>query len=141
TGLHLSLNHFVIGTCSGVDGWDVFTAGMGRNDWMALVFLEVVPIMGLYVVIDIWLPRLARSTWIVAACWSLLQTLLFLVGIAGVRKTLAYPPVFTAGPHDPWVVSLGVFVCGLGILLGWVGAGVLGRTEITQSRPALAISQ
>lgn|GEM_PF-1247616 len=49
TGLHLSLNHFMRGTCSGVDGWDVFTAGIGSNIWLALLFLEVVPVMGLYV--------------------------------------------------------------------------------------------
>lgn len=134
TGLQLSLNHFVRGTCSGVDGWDAFTAGMGRNNWLAMLFLEVVPIMTLYVLIDVWLPRLTRSTWVVAACWSLLLTLLFLVGMGGVRATLAHPPVFTSLAQDPWVASQGIVVCALGILLSWIGGMFLCRTEVAQAR-------
>jgi hypothetical protein len=134
TGLHLSLNHFVRGTCSGIDGWDAFTAGMGSNSWLALLFLEVVPVMGLYVAIDIWLPRLARSTWVLAASWSLLLTVLFICGVNGVQFTIAHPPRFTYDMQGAWDPSLGVIVCALGIVVGGIGTALLARDELSRPR-------
>lgn len=132
-GLHLSLNHFVRGTCSGVDGWDVFTAGIGSNTWLALLFLEVVPVMGLYVAIDIWLPRLVRSTWMVAASWSLLLTVLFICGVNGVRFTIVHPPRFTFDMQGAWDPGLGVVICALGIVVGGIGTALLARDEIRRT--------
>jgi uncharacterized membrane protein len=134
TGLHLSLNHFMRGTCSGVDGWDVFTAGIGSNIWLALLFLEVVPVMGLYVAIDIWLPRLTRSTWILAASWSLLLTVLFMYGVNGVRFTIAHPPRFTYDMQGAWDPGLGVATTALGIVICLVGVALLAREEIGRAR-------
>lgn len=133
TGLHLSLNHFVRGTCAGIDGWDAFTAGIGSNTWLALLFLEVVPVMGLYVATDIWLPRLTRSTWVVAASWSLLLAVLFIYGVNGVRSTIAHPPRFTYDMQGPWDPSLGVIVCALGIVVGGIGTALLARDEIRRT--------
>ncbi len=134
TGLHLSLNHFVRGACSGVDGWDAFTAGIGSNTWLALLFLEVVPVMGLYVAIDIWLPRLARSTWVLAASWSLLLTVLFMCGVNGVQFTIAHPPRFTYEMQGAWDPSFGVAVCALGIVICLAGVALLAREEIGRAR-------
>ena len=134
TGLHLSLNHFTRGACSGVDGWDVFTAGLASNGLLAFLLLEIVPTLGIFVVVTVWLPRLARETWVWAACWDLLVTLLFVVGVAGVRATIANPPVFTSAPQDPWVASYGVGVAAFGILLVWLGAILLAVVEIAHNR-------
>ena len=133
TGLHLSLNHFVRGTCAGIDGWDAFTAGMGSNTWLALLFLEFVPVMGLYVAIDIWLPRLARSTWVLAASWSLLLTVLFICGVNGVRFTIAHPPRFTYDMQDSWDPSLGIVICALGIVICYAAVALLARDELRRS--------
>lgn len=136
TGLHLSLNHFVRGTCSGIDGWDAFTAGIGSNTWLVLLFLEVVPVMGLYVAIDIWLPRLTRSTWALAASWSLLLAVLFICGVNGVWFTIAHPPRFTYDMQGPWDPSLGIVVCALGIVICLVGAALLAGEEMRCARQA-----
>lgn len=136
TGLHLSLNHFVRGACSGVDGWDVFNAGIGSNVWLALLFLEIVPVVGLYVAIDIWLPRLSRSTWALTACWSLLLTFLFILGVNGVRATIMNPPRFAYGLPGAWAPSFGVAICAIGIALGWVGVVLLSRAEFARVRAA-----
>ena len=134
TGLHLSLNHFVQGACSGVDGWDVFNAGLGSHAALGLFALELVPTMGLFVVISVWLPHLTRSTWITTLGWVLLLTPLFFIGIAGVGATITHPPVLTSFAHDPWVAGQGDALCGFGILLGWVGAAILGREEVIRAR-------
>lgn len=139
TGLHLSLNHFVQGTCSGVDGWDVFVAGLGSHAALGFVALELVPTVGLFVVIAGWLPRLTPSTWIPMLGWVLLLTALFFIGIAGVRATIAHPPALTSFAHDPWVAGQGDVVCGFGILLGWVGVAVLGREEVIHARQRRAV--
>lgn len=133
TGLQFSLNHFVRGACSGIDGWDAFTAGIGSNNWMALLFLEVVPVMGLYVAIDIWLPRLVRSTWVLAASWILLLTFLFSCGVSGVRYTLAHTPRFTYDMQGAWDPSLGIVVCALGIAICLVGTALLARDELRRA--------
>ena len=137
TGLHLSLNHFVRGTCSGVDGYDVLTAGLTslhQNGVISWPMIEVAGVIGLFAVITVWLPRLKRVTWATALAWSLLAALFFAVGAIGVRATIAYPPVFTSDPHDPWTGSYGVALCALGIVVCWAGAALLARNEIIQAR-------
>ncbi|MGE5334568.1 MAG: hypothetical protein ACM3N4_07705 [Nitrososphaerota archaeon] len=134
TGLHLSLNHFAQGSCSGVDGWDVFIAGLGSRAALGIVAVELVPTVGLFAVISVWLPRLIRSTWVTTLGWILLLTALFFIGIVGVGATIAHPPVLTSFAHDPWVAGQGDAVCGFGILLGWVGAAILGREEVHYAR-------
>jgi hypothetical protein len=137
TGLHLSFNHFARGTCSGVDGYDVLTAGLTslhQNGVISWPMIEVAGVVGLFAVITVWLPRLKRVTWVTALTWSLLAALFFAVGAIGVRATIAFPPVFTADAHDPWMGSYGVSICALGIAGCWVGVAALARGEIAQTR-------
>lgn len=142
TGLHLSLNHFVRGTCSGADGYDVLTAGLttiGLSGVISWLMIEVAGVIGLFAVITVWLPRLKRATWVTPLAWSLLAALVFAAGAIGVRATIAYPPVFTSDPHDPWTGSYGVAICALGIAVCWAGAALLARTEILHARQAKRI--
>jgi hypothetical protein len=134
TGLHLSFNHFVRGTCSGADGYDMLGAvlwGDGRLTWL---LLKLVSAVGLFVLISAWLPRLARTTWGIAIVWGLMTMLLFAIGVYGVQTTLEHPPQYMYGAATLWVPSYGVTICALGIVLGWVGVVLLRRTEIAQVR-------
>lgn len=134
TGLHLSLNHFVRGTCSGLDGYDVLTPGLGSHGSLSWPLLVLVSMIGLFVVISAWLPRLTRSTWIAGLVWGLMATWLFIVGAIGVQATLASPPVLTTAGPEVWDPNYGIFVCAAGIVLGWVGIALLARAEISQAR-------
>ena len=135
-GLHFSLNHFVRGACSGVDGYDVVIAGLGPNSALIWPFLAITLIVGVFVLVTTWLPRLTRTTWITALGWSLLVTLMLFIGVAGVQVTIAHPPRFSAEAQDVWDPSFGIAICALGIVLGWLGAALLSRVEIVQARQA-----
>ena len=137
TGLRLSLNHFVRGTCSGVDGYDVLTAGLGssgQNGILSWPLIEVAGVVGLFVVVTVWLPRLRRVTWATALLWSLLAALIFIIGVVGIQATKANPPVFTSDLHDLWTSSYGAVVCALGVLVCLAGAALLARAEIARRR-------
>jgi len=105
--------------------------GDGRLTWL---LLKLVSAVGLFVLISAWLPRLARTTWVIAIVWGLMTTLLFAIGVYGVQTTLEHPPQYMYGAATLWVPSYGVTICALGIVLGWVGVVLLRRAEIAQVR-------
>lgn len=126
TGLHLSFNHFVRGTCSGLDGYDML--GVFMSGLFSWVLLKIVSSVGLFVLISSWLPRLARTTWIVALAWGLMTTLLFAFGLRGTQETVGHAPSLLYGA-PPWEPSYGVAICAVGIALGFVGTVLLARDE------------
>ena len=134
SGLHLSLNHFVRGACSGVDGYDVLSTGLNSNDLQVWPFLVLSSLIGLFVVVTVWLPRLMRPTWAWALVWSLLVTVIAVIGYAGIQMTIAHPPRFSTDDVAPWVASYGVAICVVGLALGWVGGALLAREEISRAR-------
>ena len=129
TGLQFSLNHFVRGTCSGMDGYDMLSATMSGDGQLAWEFFELASVMGLFLAITVWLPRLTRSTWIIAAGWSVLVALMVFMGLHGIEVTMAHPPHFTAD-EGPWEPSFGIVICASGIVVDGVGIALLAREEI-----------
>ena len=120
-GLHFSLNHFVRGACSGVDGYDVVIAGLGPNSALIWPFLAITSVMGVFVLVTTWLPRLTRPTWITALGWCTGDADAF-IGLTGVQATIVHPPRFSSEAQDVWDPSFGIAICALGIVLGWLGA-------------------
>jgi hypothetical protein len=133
TGLQFSLNHFVRGTCSGVDGYDALTAGLGVRGSLAWPLLELASVVGLFVLVAFWLPRLTRATWIIALGWSLLVALMAFIGMRGIQVTIASGPHFSVD-EVPWEASYGLVICALGIVLCLVGVALLAREEIGRAR-------
>jgi hypothetical protein len=132
TGLHFSLNHFVGATCSGVDGYDVLTAGLGARGSLSWPLLELASVVGLFVVVAFWLPRLTRATWVVALGWSLLVTLIAFIGMHGIQVTIASGPHFSVD-EGPWEASYGIGICTLGIVIYLVGVALLAREELRRA--------
>jgi hypothetical protein len=132
TGLHFSLNHFVRGTCSGMDGYDMLSATLSGDGQLAWALFEAVTVIGLFIAIAVWLPHLTRATWIIAIGWSLLVTLVVVMGLHGIEVTMAHPPHFTIN-EGPWGSSLGVALCALGIVICLVGVVLLIRDELRRA--------
>src|SRR6185437_469256 len=120
--------------CSGVDGYDVLSTGLNSNDLQVWPFLVLSSLIGLFVVITAWLPRLMRPTWAWTLVWSLLVTVIAVIGYSGVQMTIAHPPRFSTDDVAPWVASYGVAICVVGLALGWVGGALLAREEISRAR-------
>ena len=133
TGLHLSLNHFVRGTCSGMDGYDMLSATLSGDGQLAWALFEAASVAGFFLAIAVWLPRLTRATWIIAAGWSLLVALLVVMGLHGIEVTMAHPPHFTYD-EGPWKLSYGTSICALVIVVGGIGTALLARDELYRSR-------
>jgi hypothetical protein len=104
-------------------------AAPGLNNSLALLLIALFATIGVYLVVNVWLPRPPRVIWLWIVGWNVFVMLMFLGGIVGVRETLANPPQLAFSPRSPWVPSLGIVVCGLGIVAAWVGAAVLARAE------------
>ncbi len=132
-GLHFSLNHFVRGTCSGMDGYDMLSATLSGDGQLAWALFEAVTVIGLFIAIAVWLPSLTRATWIIAAGWSLLVALMVVMGLHGIQVTMAHPPHFTYD-EGPWELSYGTSICALGIVVGVIGTALLARDELRRSR-------
>jgi hypothetical protein len=132
-GLQFSLNHFVRGSCSGVDGYDVLTAGLGAKSSLAWPLLELASVVGLFVVVAFWLPRLTRATWVVALGWVLLVTLMAFIGIHGIQVTIASGPHFSVD-EVPWEASYGFGICEVGIVISLVSVALLACEEIVRAR-------
>lgn len=134
SGLHISFNHFVRGACRGLDGYDVLTTGLGPNDSVVWPFMAASLLLGLLVIVTVWLPRMSLATWVTALGWSLLVTLMAIIGVYGVRMTMANPPIFAFGEQLIWVPSYGVALSALGLLTCCAAVALLARDEIRHAR-------
>lgn len=127
SGLQFSFNHFVRGTCSGLDGADVMTIatnGDYRPSWIAIELLSVV---GVYLLVTVWLSRLPRITWLVTLSWTVLLVPLFALGVRGVQVSLSRPVLLGYASVNPATFGSGVVVCLLGIALSGIGGVLLLR--------------
>lgn len=131
-GLHLSLNHFVGATCSGVDGYDVLTAGLGARGSLSWPLIELASEVGLFVVIAFWLPHLPRATWMIALGWGLLVALMAVIGMRGIQVAITSAPHFTTN-EGPWEASYGLVICALGVVICLLGAALLARDELRRT--------
>jgi hypothetical protein len=135
SGVQFSFNHFVRGTCSGLDNYDVLVVGLSNNQALVWPSIELLSTVGVYLLIAVWLPRLSRLTWLWALGWPLLATVHFVVGFLGVQGSLGKSPLISYASPEPAVVGIGVFVCALGIALGWAGALLLTRRGVAAAFP------
>jgi hypothetical protein len=100
---------------------------------LAWPLLELASVVGLFVLVAFWLPRLSRLTWIIALGWSLLVALMAFIGMHGIQVTIASAPHFTVD-EGPWETSYGLAICALGIVICLAGVALLIREEIGRAR-------
>lgn len=136
SSIPFSLTHFVRGSCMGLDGYDVLSAGLIKLGWEqsevtpllamyldALHIIELLLIAGVVLTVLLWRPGRVHSIPVAVTVWMILVTLVFMVGWQGTTGSLDHPAALVFGADAPWVVGPGVWLCAAGILLAWAGTG------------------
>lgn len=136
TGVPIAFAHFAHGSCMGLDGYDMLIAGLNHVGWAddqwlvvgALRVMYALTFAGVVVVWLLWAPGRAQLTRLVGALgalWGLLAMLLFLVGWQGATSNVGQTAQLVFGAQAPWGIGPGVWLCAVGITLGWVGSVVV----------------
>lgn len=140
-GIPLSVTHFVRGTCSGLDGYDVLSTGMvngpggrlGATIWdMGLDPYRIIVLLlfvGAVLATLLWRPgRLGHERWarytlpVAASAWTMLVAGEFVLGWEGTTERLGQVgAVVFGGP--PQVVGPGLWISAAGLVLAVAGAG------------------
>jgi hypothetical protein len=122
----LSLNHYVNGTCAGLDAGDVLGTSLGLANHLAvsaspseIALLAYGLLAGgaLLVVIGSWR---RRSAWTLCAwltAWLVVAGVAALVALRGVGIIVRTVPTLSTASRGAWVPGLGVYVRLLGLLL------------------------
>ncbi len=134
SGIPLSLTHLARGSCMGLDGYDLLVAGLVKLGWEqseakpllamylnAYRIIELLLIAGVVLIVLLWRTGRARSMRAAVTVWMILVTLVFMAGWQGTSDHLGHPAALVFGAAAPWGVGSGVWICAVGIILGWAG--------------------
>jgi hypothetical protein len=135
----LTVNHFILGACAGLDAGDVL--GYLPQPWPPTAFDATFasPALGLYELLagggvlvlgaiwrGAWRMRLSSAARVWVAVWLGASSLAAAITMRGVSVVLAVRPrVSSSAITAVWRADMGLLVCVLGLVIGWLGLALL----------------
>ncbi|HEX6123423.1 MAG TPA: hypothetical protein VFY89_09690 [Ktedonobacterales bacterium] len=135
--LHISLNHFVAGSCAGLDAGDalVYSPRLGlkalddsaRQGSALTALYALLAGYAVLALVATWRRVRTRAMLLWCGCWLLGITLLAGLAVRGVEPILAQDPALSSASIGEWVMGPGVAITFLGLLAAWAGLIFLWR--------------
>jgi hypothetical protein len=129
TSLTFSLNHYVHGSCAGLDAADALSAfiyGHQRIDLssfaaspseLGLIVYGLLAGGAMLVIIGCWRRALTQTLCAWLSLWLVLAFAIALVALSGARTLRAIAPILASDAIGAWVLGPGIFVCFAGLAL------------------------
>jgi hypothetical protein len=137
SGLHVSLNHFVSGSCAGLDAGDalVYSPRLGlkglddtaRQGSALTALYALLAGYAALALVAAWRRVRTRAMLVWCGCWLVGITLLAGLAVRGVAPILAEDPKLSSASIGEWVTGPGVAITFVGLLAAWAGLFFLWR--------------
>lgn len=156
TSLQFSLNHFLRGTCQGLDSADTIVrspidialqnsyradgaslanAALAMFDPVVLALL--LALLALWVLGRLWLGAQGVTRYLPLLVWLALAILISLIAAQGAEVAITHPQSLTFGAVGQWVYGPGLVVTLVGLALALLGLALAGgRATVAAAKPA-----